>query len=40
MHKTNWYSRKEIMFGLGKRQNIQFSKLSRLPQRAQNFSKL
>ena len=42
MHKINWLSRKEIVFGLGlgKRQKIQFFELSRLPQRVPNFSKL
>ena len=33
-------ARKEIVFGLGKRQKIQFFELSRLPQRVPNFSKL
>ena len=46
MHKINWQSRKEIVFGLGlgKRQKIQFSEFSRLPQRVhqifQNFESL
>ena len=40
MHKINWQSRKKIVFGLGKRQKIQFSEFSRLPQGAPNFSKL
>ena len=40
MHKIDWQSRKEIVFGLGKRQKIQFFKLWRSPQRVPNFSKL
>ena len=32
MHKIHWQPRKEIVFGLGKRQKIQFFELSRLPQ--------
>ena len=40
MHKIHWQPRKEIVFGLGKRQKIQFFELSRLPQRVPNFSKL
>ena len=37
MHKINSQSRKEIVFWLGKRRNIQFSELSRLPQCALSF---
>ena len=40
MHKFNWQSRKKIVFGLGKRQKIQFFEFSRLPQRVPNLSKL